>query len=173
MLCRNPEATSGPRGRAGLFPLTFLPPFSPTLRQPQFGPLAAAPPCPPRRRGRYARVALRTRRDRRLPPLPTQPETILQTPPTDCLHPETADSGPDRIPPPATVARRIQAGNPHGAASEPFSVPWLSGTPAAAARRAVPSPVPCGRSATCVFSACRRFDVPQPAIAAGSVSRSG
>ena len=31
-------------------------------------PAAAAPPCPPRRRGRSARVALRTRRVRRLPP---------------------------------------------------------------------------------------------------------
>ena len=47
-------------------------------------------------------------------PSPTPPQTIPQTPSADCLHPETADSDLDRIPPP----QRSSGGFGQAAATE-------------------------------------------------------
>lgn len=59
-------------------------------------------------------------------PSSTQPETILQTLPTDCLHTETADPGLDRISPPSTIVPRVKAGNRDGAVSKPFGLAFPS-----------------------------------------------
>ena len=167
-----PEQTSGPRGRAGLFPLTFLPPFSPTLRQLQFGP---------RRRSSLPSAKTRSLRAGRAsnPQGPAASSPCQRSRRRFCRRrPWTASTPKSQIPT-LTGPRRRQPSSggfgPATPAERPVSRSVSLGCqgPAAAARRAVPSPVPCGRSATCVFSACRRFDVPQPAIAAGSVSRCG
>ena len=41
-----------------------------------------------------------------------RPETILQTLPADCLHPEIADPDPDRISPPTAIVCRLPPSNP-------------------------------------------------------------
>ena len=134
---------------------------------------AAAAPYPPRSRGRSARVALR------IPQGPAASSPRQRSRRRFCRHrPRTASTPKPQIPA-RTGSRRRQPSSggfrPATPAERPVnrSVSLGCQGPAAAARRAGLSPVPCGRSATCIFSACRRFDVPQPAIAAGSVSRSG
>lgn len=97
---------------------------------------AAAPPCPPRRRRHSGRVALRIRRDRRLPPPAKAAGDDSADTAADFLHSEIADPDLDRISPPAAIVRRARSGGRDGAVGEPFRPPGCEG-PAAPA-----SPLP-------------------------------
>ena len=136
-------------------------------------PAAAAPPCPPRERSHSGRVAPRTRRDRRLPPLANTDRRRF------CRHcPPTSSTLKSQIPT-GTGSRRRQPSSgglrPATPTVRPVKVPASLGCkrPAAPACRAVPAPVPRGRGVTLYAASVTDSTCWRPPSAASSVSQSG